>query len=172
MSVLRYPRRQSQHYERIPRTGQLPAEQTNQNVRQILHVAFTDTINWVCALGTVELSINRAATVSGFLPHYLNLGYEPTLLPDVEHSDVVDNAINESIGAFLHRMREDWESACAAYNVAGEKGIAPANRHRRKAQFAVGDWVLLQMFPKPVGPALATITSCLRASLVRAKSEL
>ena len=74
VSVLRYPRRQSQHYERIPRTGQRPAEQTNQNVRQILHVAFTDTINWVCALGTVELSINRAATVSGVLPHCLNLG--------------------------------------------------------------------------------------------------
>ena len=69
-------------------------------------------------------------------------------------------------------MREDWDSACAAYTVAGEKGMVQANRHRRKVQFAVGDWVLLQMFPKPVGPALATITSCLRASLVRVKSEL
>ena len=94
MLVLRYPRRQSQHYERIPRTGQRPAEPPNQNVRQILHVTFTDTINWVCALSTVELSIYRAATVSGFLPHYLNLGYEPTLLPDVGHSEVAENTIN------------------------------------------------------------------------------
>ena len=70
------------------------AEQTNQNVKQILHVAFIDIINWVCVLGTVEISINRVATISGFLPHYLNLGYEPTLLPDVEHSEVVENAIN------------------------------------------------------------------------------
>ena len=72
-------------------------------------------------------------------------------MPDIEHSEVVENTINESLGTFLNRMQEDWDSACAAHTAACEKGIAQANRHRRKAQFAVGDWVLLQIFPKARG---------------------
>ena len=43
------------------------------------------------------MSINRAVTASGFSPYYLNLGYEPTLFPDVEHSEMVENTLNESL---------------------------------------------------------------------------
>ena len=46
----------------------------------------------------------------------------------------------------------DWETARAALTSAAEKGIDQANRHRRDAQFAVGDWVLIRKFPKARGP--------------------
>ena len=147
------------------------AERTNQTVKQLLRVAFADNINWVRALDTVEMSINRAVTTSGFSPYYLNLGYEPTLFPDVEHSEMVENTLNESPETFLHRMQDDWGTARAALTDASEKGIAQVNRHRRDAQFAVGDWVLVRMFPKARGPALATIMSCLRALPVPTRFE-
>ena len=35
-------------------------------------------------------------------PYYLNLGYEPTLYPDIEHSEMVENTLNESPETFLH----------------------------------------------------------------------
>ena len=65
---------------------------------------------------------------------------------------MVENILNESLETFLHRMQEDWDTARAALTDASEKGIAQANRHRRDAQFAVGDCVLLWIFPKARGP--------------------
>ena len=69
-------------------------------------------------------------------------------------------------------MQEDWDTARVALTDASEKGIAQANRHRRDAQFAVGDWVLIRMFPKARGPEPVTIMSCLRALLVPTRFEL
>ena len=51
------------------------------------------------------MSINRAVTSSGFPLYYLNLGYEPTLYSDVEHSEMVGNTLNESLETFLHQWR-------------------------------------------------------------------
>ena len=61
---------------------------------------------------------------------------QPTLFPDVEYSEMVDNTINESLETFLQRMQEDWDSACAAHTAAY---ATYANRHRRDARFAVCD---------------------------------
>ena len=51
----------------------------------------------------VEVSFNRAVTAPDFSPYHLNFGYEPTLFPDVEHSKMVENTLNESLETFLHR---------------------------------------------------------------------
>ena len=61
---------------------------------------------------------------------------------------MVEKTLNESLETFIHRMEDDWETARAALTSAPAKCIAQANRHRRDAQFAVGDWVLFRMFPK------------------------
>ena len=99
------------------------AERTNQNVKQVLRVALAEHQNWVRALPNVEMSINAALTSSGFTPYFQNLGYEPTLYPDVEHSEMVENTLNESLEAFLLRMEEDREKARCSH-------LGSRKRHR------------------------------------------
>ena len=84
---------------------------------------------------------------------------------------MVDNTLNESLETFLRRMQENWDTARAALIDASEKGIAQANRHRRDAQFAIGDWVLVRMFPKAVDPAQLIITPRLHALPVPTRFE-
>ena len=83
------------------------AERTNQNVKQILRVAFAEGKNWVLALDNVEMATNNAVlTAGGLSPYFLNLGYNPCLWPDVEPDNFDANTLSEPLDSFVSRMSD------------------------------------------------------------------
>ena len=78
------------------------AERTNQNVKQVLRVAFAEGKTWVLALDNVEMAINNAVlTAGGLSPYFLNLGYHPCLWPDVSRDDTDINTLSEPLQSFV-----------------------------------------------------------------------
>ena len=120
------------------------AERTNQNVKQVLRVAFAEGKNWVLALDNVEMAINNAVlTAGGLSPYFLNLGYSPCLWPDVERDDTDINTLSKPLHSFVTGMSDTWTNVRDALTAVAEEGFAQANKHRRDCQFKLGDHVLI-----------------------------
>ena len=128
-------------------------ERTNQNVKQVLRVAFAEAKNWVLALDNVGMAINNAVlTAGGLSPYFLNLGYIPCLWPDVERDDTDINTLSEPLQSFVTRMSDTWTNVRDALTAVTEEGIGQANKYRQGCQFKLGDCVMIIQFPRTRGP--------------------
>ena len=138
-------------------------ERTNQNVKQVLQVAFDEGKHWVLALDIVEMAINNAVlTAGGLSPCFLNLGYNPCFLHDVERDDTDINTLIELLQSFVTRMSDTWTNVRDALTAADEECIAQENKHRRDCQFKLGDYVISVSTHGPEVHSLTITMSCLR----------
>ncbi|KAF8597467.1 hypothetical protein BDV93DRAFT_452787, partial [Ceratobasidium sp. AG-I] len=94
--------------------------------------------NWVTRLAGIEFAINSARSdTTGFAPFYLNYGRVPT--PMIHNVDSEYPGVQE----YVYPIKVAIMAAHDAIIDARVKMTKQANKHRRPAQFAVGDLVYL-----------------------------
>jgi hypothetical protein len=126
------------------------SERTNQSVEQVLRCytsKFQD--DWDTHLGLAEFSLNSAVHAStGFSPFKLMYGYQPASPLDrvaAAFAAPSAHATKQSVLAadMLTKMHDDLAAAKSSIALAQERTAKQADKHRREANFQVGERVML-----------------------------
>lgn len=115
-------------------------ERANRTITQMVRIcALADQHDWVRRLPAIEFALNSAVSdTTGFSPFYLNYGQVPRALKwDARTSRY------PGVRAFAQRMKDAILQAHDSIIHARVKQTRQANRHRRAAPFAAGDFVYL-----------------------------
>ena len=133
MSTAYHPQSQGQ----VERTNAV----LEQTLRCLIH-ELNDSREWDELIPLVEFCLNSQPNRStGFSPFYLNYGFHPVtpqmLLTGKERSSV------ESVHRFTRRLHQAFRKAQSNLHTAQEAYKRQYDRHRRQAEFNVGQSVLL-----------------------------
>lgn len=115
-------------------------ERANRTITQMVRIcALADQHDWVRRLPAIEFALNSAVSdTTGFSPFYLNYGQIPRALKwDARTSRY------PGVRVFAQRMKDAILQAHDSIIHARVKQTRQANRHRRVAPFAAGDYVYL-----------------------------
>ena len=122
-------------------------ERTNRKLEEILrNYVDPEMVNWDEYLAPAEFAFNNAVSEStGHSPFYLNYGKHPRVPAAVIHLQGGDrySGSTPSVENFVGQMDELRKRAKDLIYAAQQRQKFYADKHRKEAEFAVGDKVLL-----------------------------